>query len=346
MAYTAPKKGETDYERTARALNSYANSGDANAYTAAKSYADSQGWGSMAPEKPAPTSSSPVAASPLNSGGESVISGNSDSGKISPPATFLTDWASKIPGASATWDPNAGQTTLASTGGKTLTWKPGDAVLPGTSIVDGRLAVTDPDALASNWGITVPETTPIVPVPEIKKTDPLEGIWGDFLKDYAPKFVTQPTTTTPDLETYTKTIQNQLAPILETQIANLAVQRKQAKKDAENDLARRGFFGQLPSVEKLDQINSLFDNSEANLRANYLSDVMGKAFPLYSQGLASDAAAKQSYNQNMINLGLAAMNGMIDQNKFIADDAYRKAVLARLYGQDAASMFGVIGGTQ
>jgi hypothetical protein len=179
-----------------------------------------------------------------------------------------------------------------------------------------------------------------------QKTDPFQGLWSDFMKNYVPQYITQPTTTTADLSTYTKTIQDQLAPILETQVANLAAQRKQAKKDAETDLAKRGFFGQLPSAEKMDQVNSTYDNSEANLRANYLSTVLDKAFPLYSQSLSQDAATKTAYNQNMLSLGLAVMNGMIDQNKFIADEAYRKAALAKLTASDVTSLFGTVGGTQ
>lgn len=173
-----------------------------------------------------------------------------------------------------------------------------------------------------------------------------EGMWGNFMNNFASQYITKPTTSTADLSTYTQTIQNQLQPVLDTQITNLAAQRKQAKKDAENDLARRGFFGQLPSVEVLDKVNSEYDNSEANLRANFLSNVLNQAFPLYSQGLSQDAAAKSSYNQNMLNLGLAVMNGMIDQNKFIADDAYRKAALAKLAGEDVTSLFGTIGASQ
>jgi len=48
--YTAPKTGESDYSRTARALNEYASSGNQTAYNNAVKYAVQQGWGSMVPK--------------------------------------------------------------------------------------------------------------------------------------------------------------------------------------------------------------------------------------------------------------------------------------------------------
>lgn len=312
-AYVSSNPYATDEERTREAIASYQKLGQTAQEEAAKAWAQQQGY-----------DISNLVSSPS-------------------PGKSLVDWGREN-NVTVSYDPKTNKTIV---NGKVFD----PTNVPGATVNNGYNYVTDPDALlrAAEVNTEMNYTPGLKKEEELKKEEvkpPYQNIWGDFLKEMQ-QYVPKPTTAaTPDLSVYTQTIQNSLAPILETQLANLNAQRLKAKKDTENDLIRRGFFGQLPSAEKMNELNSIFDNTEANLRANYLSTVMDKAFPLYSQSLAQDAQSKQSYNQNMLNLGLAVMNGMVDQQKFIADDAYRKAVLARLYGQDAASMFGTVGGVQ
>ena len=342
MGYTAPKKGESDYARTARALNNYASSGDKAAYDSAANYAKTKGWGSMVP------TSNPVSSSSKgsSSGGSAVnysdmsntditqavndyqknLGGSPASSTTDQNSKFLRDWAKKN-NIDIGYDSSSNKVTIGDHPAVDVNQ------VPGTTNQNGHLAITDQNAFEDLYMPAVEE-------------NPLgvEGSWGKYF-DFAKNYIQEPTTTTPDLSTYTKTIQEQLAPVLETQIANLAAERKKAKENTENDLARRGFFGQLPSIEVLNELNSDYDNSEANLRSNFMSNVLGQAFPLYQQSLSQNTADKTAYTQNMLNLGLAVMNGMIDQNKFISDQAYQKAILAQLFGQNVLDATGTIGVT-
>lgn len=192
-------------------------------------------------------------------------------------------------------------------------------------------------------GVIPPGTGGTQPQPGVVPA-PFDGMWGDFMnwaQSLAPNqgaAGVQPT----NYAEYQQNIANMLSPLLETQVTALNRSRDETLEAIDNDFARRGFYGHQDNLNKAAESVGRFGEAEAMLRANFLADVSRQAGPLYQAEIDRLRSDDNAWRQTMVNLGLAMMNGMIEQARFVRDDAYRNAVLARLIGLDTLDAFGQV----
>lgn len=219
-------------------------------------------------------------------------------------------------------------------------------------------------------GITVPSSTSVAPanadttpnnvnvVPNFNATNdnvvgtvannnidttgsPFEGIFSNFLNWITP-YIQKPTTVTPDFNSTLTTVQNQLDPLLQVQLSAMKQNKEQSKKELAENLSNRGVYNSTINDDELSRMLSEYGDQESALRANFLANVGNQAQSVYQNDLGQYNASQENYNQRMVNLGMALLNGTIDQTRFLMDDAYRNATLAKLFGDSALSNFGVI----
>lgn len=334
--------GESDYERTARALNDYAAKGDKAAYDSAVAYAKSKGWGSMVPSTPSGWGSS-----------SSSNSGSSGSSYSNPIGTSLRDWG-KNNNVNIGYNPSS---NTVSVGNRTT----GAGSIPGTTNYNGYNYITD-NGLFDQWlngsngnsnlnngqsSYTMEQVQQMINE-SLKNYQPNQPtvntneMWDQFMNWAAP-YMQKPQVDTPTYESISQQIKEQLQPLHEETAKQLEQSRDEAIKSLAANLASRGVYNSDINETKAAELYGKYDNAKAMSDASYESDIANKATSLYNDAANRATNLNQSYNQSMINLGLALMNGMIDMNQFVMDDAYRNAELARIFGQDALANFGVAG---
>jgi len=173
-------------------------------------------------------------------------------------------------------------------------------------------------------------------------TNVFEGAWQKFM-DWAQPYMQKPETQVPTYENISEEIRQQLAPIHEVNLGNLKMSRDQALKAIADNLAARGVYNSDINEEKSAELLNKYGNAEALANAQFENDIANYAQGIYRERVARAEQAEQQYNQGMINLGLAMLNGMIDTTRFLMDDAYRQAVLSRSFAGDVLSNFGNAG---
>lgn len=237
------------------------------------------------------------------------------------------NWVGNIyPGAK--WDSST--RTISTSDGRTL-----------REGVDFKINPTDQRAYVLNNTAVVPTTVPTTTVAPVQTVDPYQNMMDQFYNRFS-QYMTDPTANqeTPTLDEYINTLYGQLSPQLDTQLNELNQNKKDSQESLTNDFIRRGFGWQGAHQLEASELNDKYTDSEANLRANFLASVVNAATPLYQAEISRVASSKSAYNQFMVNLGLQLMNGAIDSARFAADDSYRQATLAILFGDNALSNFG------
>lgn len=124
--------------------------------------------------------------------------------------------------------------------------------------------------------------------------------------------------------------------------ADLEQNKNQNIKAMAAHLAGQNLYGSSLYEDRAADIYNTNDRAVAALEAAFSKDAAALANQLYGTELGAYTSGINSYNQGMVTLGSAFLNGMIDINKFISDDAYRQAVLATDIGRNALAELGTI----
>lgn len=168
-----------------------------------------------------------------------------------------------------------------------------------------------------------------------------EGVWGDFFS-WAEDRLGEAPEGARSYEDISSMVADQLAPLHQSNLDNLNRQLGAQQGKLASQMSERGMYYSTPNDQKSAELIAGYGNAVADEDARFLGQVADTASGMYNQELAVFASNKASYNQSLVNLGMGIINGMIDQERLISDDAYRKAELARAAAKDQMDYFGTV----
>lgn len=181
---------------------------------------------------------------------------------------------------------------------------------------------------------------PVVPAAAPVQTN-YEDIFNKFMEWMTP-YTKAPVSSIPTYEETLANLQTQMDPLHQLQEQALERTRNNSIQSLAANLAARGVYNSDINTDETAKILGNYDNSLAALDASYASDLGSKALNTYINAKNTAEQRETAYNQSMVNLGLAMMNGMIDVDQFTTNQAYQNTVLAKMFGENWADMFGIV----
>jgi hypothetical protein len=167
-----------------------------------------------------------------------------------------------------------------------------------------------------------------------------DDAWNKFLT-WAEPYMKKPDISTPNYDEMLDRYTSRTRPLYDYQ---MDIANRNKEKDitalAEN-LASRGVYNSDMNETEAAKIYAQYATDQALRDANYQATLVGLTDSAYNNQLNQSLSYEQQWNQNMLNLGLQLLSGQIDEARFIADDAYRNALLSQGISSDVLNYYGI-----